>query len=129
MTTPSDVRAERLGRGGENLPHRRGIRQYKSPGRLPLLEDQMTTGSSNLSSTGTATITEHEARQVERANATGRKPVVFVHGLWLLPSSWDRWATMFEQEGYTALTPGWPDDPETVGEANAHPEVLAHKTV
>jgi pimeloyl-ACP methyl ester carboxylesterase len=76
-----------------------------------------------------ATITEHEMQQVERANATGLRPVVFVHGLWLLPSSWDRWATVFEQAGYTALTPGWPDDPDTVGEANAHPEVMAHKTV
>jgi non-heme chloroperoxidase len=27
------------------------------------------------------------------------------------------------------LTPGWPDDPKTVEEANAHPEVFAHKTV
>jgi pimeloyl-ACP methyl ester carboxylesterase len=54
---------------------------------------------------------------------------VFVHGLWLLPSSWDRWATLFEDAGYTALTPGWPDDPATVDEANAHPEVFAGKTV
>lgn len=76
-----------------------------------------------------ATITEHEAQQVERANATGLQPVVFVHGLWLLPSSWDRWATLFEENGYTALTPGWPDDPATVEEANAHPDVMAHKTV
>jgi pimeloyl-ACP methyl ester carboxylesterase len=76
-----------------------------------------------------ATITEHELEQIERANATGLAPIVFVHGLWLLPSSWDRWATMFEEAGYTALTPGWPDDPETVAEANAHPEVFAHKTV
>lgn len=75
------------------------------------------------------TITAHEAEQVERANDTGSTPVVFVHGLWLLPSSWDRWATLFEEAGYTALTPGWPDDPETVDEANADPEVLAHKTV
>jgi non-heme chloroperoxidase len=75
------------------------------------------------------TITEHEARQVERANATERQPVVFVHGLWLLPSSWDRWTTLFEAAGYTALTPGWPDDPETVDEAKANPEVFAHKTV
>jgi non-heme chloroperoxidase len=75
------------------------------------------------------TITAHEAAEVERANATGLTPVVFVHGLWLLPSSWDRWATLFEEAGYTALTPGWPDDPETVEEANAHPEVFAHKTV
>src|SRR3954470_18973140 len=75
------------------------------------------------------TITEHEAQEVARADATGLQPVVFIHGLWLLPSSWDRWATLFEEAGYTALTPGWPDDPETVSEANANPEVLAHKTV
>ena len=76
-----------------------------------------------------STVNEHEAAQVERANATGRQPVVFVHGLWLLPSSWDRWAAVFEDAGYTALTPGWPDDPETVEEANANPEVFARKTV
>ncbi len=76
-----------------------------------------------------ATITEHEAEQVARANATGLAPVVFIHGLWLLPSSWDRWATVFEEAGFTALTPGWPDDPDTVEEANAHPEVFAGKTV
>jgi pimeloyl-ACP methyl ester carboxylesterase len=67
--------------------------------------------------------------QVERANASGLTPVVFIHGLWLLPSSWDRWASVFEEAGYAALTPGWPDDPDTVEEANAHPEVFAHKTV
>ena len=75
------------------------------------------------------TITEHENEQIERANETGLQPVVFIHGLWLLPSSWDRWATVFEEAGYTALSPGWPDDPDTVEEANAHPEVFAHKTV
>ena len=75
------------------------------------------------------TITEHEMEQVERANATGLQPIVFVHGLWLLPSSWDRWAALFEGAGYTALQPGWPDDPDTVEEANAKPEVFAHKTV
>jgi len=76
-----------------------------------------------------ATITEHEGEQVQRANASGLTPVVFVHGLWLLPSSWDRWAEMFESAGYVALTPGWPDDPDTVAEANAHPGVMAHKSV
>jgi len=76
-----------------------------------------------------AAITEHEEQQIEQANASGRTPVVFVHGLWLLPSSWDRWAAVFEEAGYTALTPGWPDDPETVHEAREHPEVFAHKTV
>jgi non-heme chloroperoxidase len=77
----------------------------------------------------TATVTAHEAEQVARANASGLAPVVFIHGLWLLPSSWDRWAAMFEEAGFTALTPGWPDDPETVVDANAHPEVFANKTV
>jgi non-heme chloroperoxidase len=77
----------------------------------------------------TTTISDHDGQQIERANATGLAPVVFIHGLWLLPSSWDRWATVFEDAGYTALTPGWPDDPETVQEANANPEVFAHKTV
>ena len=67
--------------------------------------------------------------QVEKANATGLTPVVFIHGLWLLPSSWDRWAGVFEEAGFTALTPGWPDDPDTVEEANAHPDVFANKTV
>ncbi|HVY40427.1 MAG TPA: alpha/beta hydrolase [Polyangia bacterium] len=76
-----------------------------------------------------ASIPENDASDVNRANATGRTPVVFVHGLWLLPSSWDRWALLFEEAGFTALTPGWPDDPETVAEANAHPEVMAHKTI
>jgi non-heme chloroperoxidase len=75
------------------------------------------------------TITEHEAKDVERANATGLLPVVFVHGLWLLPSSWDRWMKLFEDAGFTALAPGWPDDPDTVEEANANPEPFAHKTV
>ncbi len=76
-----------------------------------------------------STVTEHDELQVERANASGLKPVVFIHGLWLLPSSWDRWAEHFEGAGFTSLTPGWPDDPETVSEANEHPEVFAHKTV
>jgi non-heme chloroperoxidase len=75
------------------------------------------------------TITEQETQQLERANAAGLTPVVFIHGLWLLPSSWDRWSTLFEDAGYIALTPGWPDDPETVAEASAHPEVFAHKSV
>jgi non-heme chloroperoxidase len=76
-----------------------------------------------------AGIADRERRAVERANATGLQPVVFVHGLWLLPSSWKRWAALLEADGYVALTPDWPGDPETVAEANAHPEALAHKTV
>jgi non-heme chloroperoxidase len=74
-------------------------------------------------------VTDHEADQVKAANDSGRIPVVFVHGLWLLPNSWDRWRTMFEEAGYATLAPGWPDDPNTVEDANRHPEVLAHKSI
>jgi len=69
------------------------------------------------------------ADEVEHANASGLTPVVFIHGLWLLPSSWDRWAAVFEAAGYTTVAPGWPDDPDTVADAKAHPEVFAHKTI
>jgi pimeloyl-ACP methyl ester carboxylesterase len=77
----------------------------------------------------TTSVSPGETQKIDRANASDLTPVVFIHGLWLLPSSWDRWAAVFEEAGYTALTPGWPDDPETVAEANTHPEVFAHKTV
>jgi non-heme chloroperoxidase len=79
--------------------------------------------------TAEQTITKREAAQVERANASNATPVVFVHGLWLLPSSWDNWVTLFEEAGYVGLTPDWPDDPETVEEARANPDVLAKKTL
>jgi non-heme chloroperoxidase len=87
------------------------------------------TSTAPSSPSGDKTITEHELEQCQRANQSGRQPVVFVHGLWLLPSSWDRWATLFEDSGYVTLTPGWPDDPETVAEAKAHPEVFAGKSI
>jgi pimeloyl-ACP methyl ester carboxylesterase len=74
-------------------------------------------------------ISEREAQQVEKANASGNTPVVFIHGLWLLPSSWDNWVDFFEENGYAGLTPDWPDDPETVEEARANPDVLAKKTL
>ena len=74
-------------------------------------------------------ITQHESNQIAAANASGRPPVVFVHGLWLLPSSWDRWATVFSEAGYATFAPGWPDDPETVAEANANPQVFARKSI
>ena len=67
--------------------------------------------------------------QIQRANASGHTPVVFIHGLWLLPSSWDRWAELFAAAGYAPLTPGWPDDPPTVEAAKANPEVFAHKSI
>lgn len=73
--------------------------------------------------------TIHEQQEIDRANKEGKQPVVFVHGLWLLSSSWDRWRTLFEERGYTTLALGWPDDPETIAAANDDPEVFAHKRI
>ena len=75
------------------------------------------------------TVTQRERHQVDQANASGRVPVVFIHGLWLLPSSWDRWAAEFDEAGFASVTVSWPDDPETVEEARANPEGFANKTV
>ena len=74
-------------------------------------------------------LSEREQEEIDRANESGRQPVAFVHGLWLLSSSWDRWRTLFENRGYATIAPGWPDDPETVAEARDHPDVFAHKMV
>jgi non-heme chloroperoxidase len=76
-----------------------------------------------------AALTTHEQQDIERANASGARPVVFVHGLWLLSASWDRWRALFEERGCTTLAPGWPDDPETVEQAKQDPEVFAHKRI
>jgi non-heme chloroperoxidase len=76
-----------------------------------------------------ASISAREQREIEAANAAGNTPVVFIHGLWLLPSSWANWADLFKQAGYSPLTPDWPDDPATVQEARANPDVFAKKTL
>ena len=76
-----------------------------------------------------AEITEREQEEIDAANKSGSTPVVFIHGLWLLPSSWDRWGEFFKKAGYAPLAPDWPDDPETVEQARANPDVLAKKTL
>ena len=76
-----------------------------------------------------ATIAPEEQSEIDEANASGKTPVIFIHGLWLLPSSWDNWADVFADAGFAAFAPGWPDDPQTVDEAKAHPEVFANKSL
>ena len=74
-------------------------------------------------------LTTREAEEISQANASGRNPVVFVHGLWMLASSWQPWRSFFEDNGYATLAPGWPDDPETVAQGRANPEVFARKSI
>jgi pimeloyl-ACP methyl ester carboxylesterase len=75
------------------------------------------------------TITDHVQERITAVNTSGRTPVLFVHGLWLLSSSWDRWDAVFAGAGYAPVNAGWPDDPDTVFEANSRPEAFAGKTV
>jgi len=74
-------------------------------------------------------ITREDSAEIDEANRSGRTPIVFVHGLWLLPNSWARWESLFQEAGYATLAPGWPDDPQTVTDAKAHPEVFAGKSI
>ncbi len=74
-------------------------------------------------------LTDTEQAEVTAANDSGKTPVVFIHGLWLLSSSWQPWRDLFEAEGYATLAPGWPDDPATVEEAKANPDAFAGKMV
>jgi pimeloyl-ACP methyl ester carboxylesterase len=95
----------------------------------PVTEDQGERVASTAVESRTASISERESREIEAANASGDTPVVFIHGLWLLPSSWANWAEVFQHAGYAPLTPDWPDDPATVQGARAEPEILAKKTL
>ena len=76
-----------------------------------------------------ASLSAREAGEVRRVNASGRLPVVLVHGLWLLPSSWQRWIDLFEAEGFVAVAPDWPGDPSTRTEALEHPDRFAGTTI
>jgi pimeloyl-ACP methyl ester carboxylesterase len=82
-----------------------------------------------MSGVSAPSVSERERGEIEHANAGTATPVVFIHGLWLLPSSWDPWATFFEEAGYVAVTPDWPGDPPTVAAARANPEVFARRTL
>src|SRR6478735_7303392 len=86
-------------------------------------------GGGRVPSVFSKTPTDTEKSEIDAANSSGKQPVVFVHGLWLLSSSWDRWRQLFEAAGYATIAPGWPDDPETVADARENPEVFAHKMV
>ncbi len=73
--------------------------------------------------------TTREQSEVDAANGSGRQPVVFVHGLWLLAPSWDPWRALFQEKGYATVAPGWPDDPETTAAARENPDVFAGKSL
>jgi len=72
-----------------------------------------------------STITERESAEVAGANASGRQPVVFIHGLWLHASSWDAWRERFEAQGYATVVVDWPGDARSVEDARNGGDTLA----
>jgi non-heme chloroperoxidase len=62
------------------------------------------------------------------ADPTGT-PVVFIHGLWMHTSSWDRWMQLFSAAGYLPMAPGWPGDAATVAESRANPDPIANRGI
>ena len=79
--------------------------------------------------TNTTTVTTREAAEVAAANASGKQPVVFVHGLWLLAESWKPWRDYFEAQGYSTVAVDWPADQGSFAEAHANADSLAGTSV
>jgi pimeloyl-ACP methyl ester carboxylesterase len=54
------------------------------------------------------TVSRITSDQVDHDNSSGRTPVVFIHGLWLLPHSWDRWIAEIPGRGHSlVIDNGW----------------------
>ena len=58
-----------------------------------------------------------------------KKPVVFIHGLWMHSSTWNPWIQFFAQNGYESLNPDWPGDGATVGESRTNTQAIANHGV
>ncbi len=62
-------------------------------------------------------------------STTPRTPVLFIHGMWLHASSWNPWLTLFRNEGYDPIAPGWPAEPDTVSAAREQPDIVADRGI
>jgi len=69
-------------------------------------------------------LTEDEQHDIARAGELALLPVVFVHGQGSLPDVWDPWRTMFEEQGFATVAPGWSADPEIACVTSHHLEVV-----
>src|SRR6266545_477329 len=74
---------------------------------------------------GMASISERESREIEAANASGTTPVVFIHGLWLLPSSWANWPDVFARKTLKQVADHTAD---VIGKLEKKPAVMGHST-
>jgi pimeloyl-ACP methyl ester carboxylesterase len=55
--------------------------------------------------------------------------IVLIHGLWLTPRSWEKWAERYASRGYRVLAPSWPGMEGEVETLNADPSPIAPLTV
>lgn len=76
-------------------------------------------------SAASSTLTERERAEIAAANASGKQPVLFVHGLWLLAGRWDGWRAKFEDAGFATVAADWPGDSLSVAEGRAKPDTFA----
>jgi pimeloyl-ACP methyl ester carboxylesterase len=53
------------------------------------------------------------------------KTIVFIHGAFLTPSCWNKFAGWFPERGYQVHTPAWPGKDRTVAQIRADPAGLA----
>ncbi len=58
-----------------------------------------------------------------------KKPIVFVHGLWMHANTWEPWMLFFSENGYQSINPPWPGDSATVAASRANPKSIANRGV
>jgi pimeloyl-ACP methyl ester carboxylesterase len=58
-----------------------------------------------------------------------KKPIVFIHGLWMHAGSWQPWMDFFTQHGYETISPAWPGDSSTVAESRTNSQAIANRGV
>ena len=56
---------------------------------------------------------------------SARRPVAFIHGLWLHAESWHHWLEFFRAAGYEAAALSWPGDGATTAATRANAAALA----
>jgi len=55
--------------------------------------------------------------------------IILIHGLWMTPLSWEKWAERYESRGYKVIAPAWPGMEGEVEELNRDPSPIAELDV
>lgn len=57
-------------------------------------------------------------------STTAPDTIVFVHGFWVTPRSWEHWMDFYQQQGYTVLAPAYPGFGVEVEALNTDPSPI-----